>query len=87
MKVHKDYRGELDLEVQIERLTKQKRYLQSKCREAGDTIKGYQTFIEEQKKEIWELKQMSSDNEKNINLLQGYKKVIEDLSSKLRKDL
>ena len=43
-------------------------------------------LIEEQKKEIFELKKIASENEKNINLLQGYKKVIEDLSSKLRKD-
>ena len=43
-------------------------------------------LIEEQKKEIWRLQQISSENEKNINLLQGYKKVIEDLSAKLRKD-
>ena len=43
-------------------------------------------LLEEQKKEIFNLKQIASENEKNINLLQGYKKVIEDLSSKLRKD-
>ena len=51
-----------------------------------DTLEGYKMLIEEQKKEIWRLKQIASENEKNINLLQGYKKVIEDLSSKLRKD-
>ena len=54
--------------------------------ELQDTIEGYRVLIEEQKKEIWKLKQIASENEKNINLLQGYKKVIEDLSSKLRKD-
>jgi predicted nucleic acid-binding Zn-ribbon protein len=54
--------------------------------ELQDTIEGYKMLLEEQKKEIWELKQIASENEKNINLLQGYKKVIEDLSSKLRKD-
>ena len=43
-------------------------------------------LLEEQRKEIWKLKKIASENEKNINLLQGYKKVIEDLSSKLRKD-
>ena len=43
-------------------------------------------LVEEQKKEIWELKKISQENEKNINLLQGYKKVIEDISSKLRKN-
>jgi len=54
--------------------------------ELQDTIEGYKMLLEEQKKEIWELKKIASENEKNKNLLQGYKKVIEDLSSKLRKD-
>ena len=54
--------------------------------ELQDIIEGYKMLLEEQKKEIWRLKQIASENEKNINLLQGYKKVIEDLSSKLRKD-
>ena len=54
--------------------------------ELEDIIEGYKMLLEEQKKEIWKLKQIASENEKNINLLQGYKKVIEDLSSKLRKD-
>jgi len=53
--------------------------------ELQDTIEGYKMLVEEQKKEIWELKQTASENEKNKNLLQGYKKVIEDLSIKLRK--
>ena len=34
----KEDRGPNDLEVQIEMLTKQKEYLQSKCREAGEKI-------------------------------------------------
>ena len=54
--------------------------------ELQDTIEGYKMLIEEQKKEIFNLKQIASENEKNKKLLQGYKKVIEDLSSKLRKD-
>jgi len=54
--------------------------------ELQDIIEGYKMLLEEQRKEIWKLKQIASENEKNINLLQGYKKVIEDLSSKLRKD-
>jgi len=82
----KDDRGDNDLEVVIDKLTKQKELLQFKCRQAGDTIKGYQMLVEEQKKDIWNLKKISQDNEKNINLLQGYKKVIEDLSIKLRKN-
>jgi|TARA_A100000172_G_C2955225_1_gene80489 valyl-tRNA synthetase len=82
MKVHKDYRGELDLEVQIERLTKQKKYLQSKCREAGETIKGYKFLVELQKKQLWKLKQISSENEENINLVRGYESIIKRLASK-----
>ena len=82
----KDDRGDDDLEVVINKLTKQKELLQFKCRQSGDTIKGYQSLVEEQKKDIWNLKKISQDNEKNINLLQGYKKVIEDLSIKLRKN-
>ena len=81
----KDDRGDNDLEVVIDKLTKQKQYLQSQCRKAGDTIKGYQMLVEEQKKEIWELKQIASENEKNKNLLQGYKNVISDLSSRVVK--
>ena len=82
----KDDRGNNDLEVIIDRLTKQKELLQFQCRKAGDTISGYKMLIEEQKKEIFELKKIVSENEKNKNLLQGYKKVIEDLSIKLRKN-
>jgi len=82
----KDDRGDNDLEVVIDKLTKQKQYLQFQCRKAGDTISGYVILVEEQKKEIWELKKISQENEKNINLLQGYKKVIEDMSIKLRKN-
>ena len=54
--------------------------------ELQDTLEGYKMLIEEQKKEIFELKKVVSENEKNKNLLQGYKKVIEDLSIKLRKN-
>ena len=54
--------------------------------ELQDTIEGYKALVEEQKKEIFELKKIVSENEKNKNLLQGYKKVMEDLSIKLRKN-
>jgi len=54
--------------------------------ELREIIEGYKTLIETQRQEIFELKKISSENEKNINLLQGYKKVIEDLSIKLRKN-
>ena len=48
--------------------------------ELQDTIEGYKMLLEEKEKEIWKLKQIASENEKNKNLLQGYKRVIEDLS-------
>ena len=54
--------------------------------ELQDTIEGYKTLVESQRQEIFELKKVISENEKNKNLLQGYKKVIEDLSIKLRKN-
>ena len=54
--------------------------------ELEEIIEGYKTLIQEYKKEVWELKQIASENEKNKHLLQGYKKVIEDLSIKLRKN-
>ena len=53
--------------------------------ELHDTIEGYKTLIEEQRKEIWELKKVVSENERNKNLLHGYKKVREDLQDRLNK--
>ena len=63
-------RGTLDLTRQIDELRQ--------------TIKGYEFLLNVLKKEIFESKKISSENEKNKNLLQGYKQVIEDLSAKLR---
>jgi len=63
-------RGTLDLTRQIDELRQ--------------TIKGYEFLLDALKKEIFEAKKISSENEKNKNLLQGYEKVIEDLSAKLR---
>jgi hypothetical protein len=54
--------------------------------ELQEIIEGYKTLIETQRQEIFELKKIASENEKNKNLLQGYKKVIEDQSIKLRKN-
>ena len=79
MKVYKDDRGEHDLERRIEQL-------QLENRDLKDTIGGYKLLVNVKKLEIAELKKINSENESNKNLLQGYKKVIEDLSSKLRKD-
>ena len=79
MKVYKDDRGEHDLERRIEQLQLENRGLK-------DTLHGYDFLLETLKKEIFEAKKIASENEKNKNLLQGYKKVIEDLSIKLRKN-
>ena len=68
----KDDRGNLDLTKQIDNLKL--------------TIKMYQNILRDAQKQIYYWKKFSYENEQNKNLLQGYKKVIEDLSSKLRKD-
>ena len=64
-------RGDADLERRIEKLQEQ--------------VEGYKALMELYKKQLWELRLVSSENEKNINLLQGYKKVIKDLTAKLRR--
>ena len=56
-------------------------------KELQDTIEGYKQLVDQQKKEIWELKKVVSENEKNKNLLNGYKKVIEDLQTRLNKKI
>ena len=81
MKVHKDYRGELDLEMRIEELTK-------RVKDLEDINDGHRKLNQELRKELQYYKEKSSEGESHKNLLQGYKKVIEDLSNKLaRKDL
>jgi predicted RNase H-like nuclease (RuvC/YqgF family) len=80
MKVHKDYRGELDLEMRIEQLT-------NRVRDLEDINEGHRKLNQELRKELQYYKEKSSEGESHKNLLQGYKKVIEDLSNKLaRKD-
>ena len=54
-------------------------------KELQDTIDGYKQLVDQQKKEIWELKKVVFENEQNKNLLNGYKKVIEDLQMRLNK--
>ena len=54
-------------------------------KELQDTIEGYKQLVDQQKKEIWELKKVVFENEQNKNLLNGYKKVIEDLQTRLNK--
>jgi hypothetical protein len=68
----KEDRGPLDLTKQIEDL--------------HITIKFYQQILLDAQKQIYYWKKFSYEDEKNKNLLQGYKKVIEDLSIKLRKN-
>ena len=65
----KDDRGPLDLTKQIEDL-----HL---------TIRMYQGLLRDAQKQIYYWKQFSYEDEKNKNLLQGYKKVIEDLTKQI----
>jgi len=53
--------------------------------ELKDTLEGFKKLVEIQKQEIFELKKYVSEDIKNKNLLQGYRKVIEDISSHMRK--
>ena len=78
MKVHRDFKGELDLEVQIERLTK-------RVKDLEDINDGHRKLNGELRKEIQYYKEKSSEDEKHKNLLQGYKTVINDLTRQLRK--
>ena len=66
----KEDRGHLGLTRQIDELKQ--------------TVEGYEFLVDVLKKEVFEFKKISSENESNKNLLQGYRKVIEDLSDKLR---
>ena len=69
----KDDRGDLDLEKQISNLK--------------NTIKFYQQILRDAQKQIYFWKKFWYESQKKENLLQGYKKVIENLSKKLnRKD-
>ena len=78
MKVRKDDRGSQDLEVQIERL-------QLRVRDLEDINEGHRQLNGELRKEMHGLQEKASELEKTKNLLQGYKNVINDLSSQLRK--
>ena len=76
MKVRKDDRGSQDLEVQIERL-------QLRVRDLEDINEGHRQLNGELRKEMHGLQEKASELEKTKNLLQGYKKVIEDLSKQM----
>ena len=78
MKVHKDYRGDHDLEMRIEQLSK-------RVKDLEDINDGHRKLNQELRKELQYYKEKSSEGEKSKNLLQGYKTVINDLTSQLRK--
>ena len=78
MKVHKDYRGEHDLEMRIEQLNK-------RIKDLEDINDGHRKLNQELRKELQYYKEKSSEGEKSKNLLQGYKTVINDLTRQLRK--
>ena len=67
----KDDRGQLDLTKQIDDLK--------------ETVYGFKLLVAVQKQEIWNLKEQVAEGEKNKNLLQGYKKVIQNLTARLNK--
>ena len=67
----KDDRGNLDLTKQIDNLK--------------NTIKFYQQILRDAQKQIFFWKKFWYENQSKENLLQGYKKVIEDLSNKLKR--
>ena len=74
----KEDRGDNDLEAIIETLTK-------RVKELEDISEGHKKLNGELRKEIFYWKEKSSESEQDKNLLQGYKKVIEELTNKLRR--
>ena len=71
-------KGDNDLEAIIDSLTK-------RVKELEDINEGHRQLNAELRSEIKIWKDMASELEKTKNLLQGYKNVINDLSSQLRK--
>ena len=67
----KDDRGDLDLTKQIEQLQL--------------TIKMYQSILRDAQKQIYYWKTFWYESQSKENLLQGYKKVIQNLTDKLRR--
>tara|TARA_Y100001938_G_C7766231_1_gene271005 strand:+ start:38 stop:274 length:237 start_codon:yes stop_codon:yes gene_type:complete len=74
----KDDRGDLDMSKQIEEL-------QKRVRELEDINDGHRELNGQLRVELDMWKKLGSELEKTRNLLQGYKNVINDLSSQLRK--
>ena len=71
-------KGDNDLEEIINSLTK-------RVKELEDINEGHRQLNAELRVELQMWKEMSSEYEKTKNLLQGYKKVIEDLSKQVTK--
>ena len=59
--------------------------LSKEIAELKDILEGFKKLVDIQKQEIFELKKYVSEDIKNKNLLQGYRKVIEDISYQVRK--
>ena len=66
----KDDRGDLDLTKQIDNLKQQ--------------VEGLKILIDLYRRQLWEQRLLSSQLESSNNLLQGYKKVIQKLTDKLK---
>ena len=73
-----DDRGDSDLEKQISTL-------KTRVKDLEEINEGHRMLNAELRKEIFTWKKSASELEKAKNLLQGYKKVIEELTDKLRK--
>ena len=74
----KEDRGSHDLEERIDKLTE-------RVKELEDISEAHRKLNGELRKEIYYWKEKSSEIVKCKNLLQGYKKVIEDLSKQVTK--
>ncbi len=72
----KEDRGSHDLEQRIDTLTK-------RVKELEDISEGHRKLNGELRKEIYYWKEKAADTDKCKNLLQGYKKVIQDLSKQM----
>ena len=72
----KEDRGSHDLEERIDKLTE-------RVKELEDINEAHRKLNGELRKEIYYWKEKSSEMVKCKNLLQGYKKVIEDLSKQM----
>ena len=59
--------------------------LQEEIDKLKQQVEGYEALLDLYKKQLWDLRMVSSENEKHINLMQGYKNVIETLSMRLLK--